>query len=121
MPWRKLSKSDAPPDWDKRVRILADENLGSEVIEYLREKGHNIVSTADVELSGKSDEDIAAYAWREGRMIWTHDSDFLKDTTVPEHRNPGVLVLTGGSGDQTALGIGLYVGAPSLVKALRRR
>jgi predicted nuclease of predicted toxin-antitoxin system len=46
-----------------------------------------------VGLGGRSDEEIFAYAWREKRIIWTHDRDFLDDKRFPVHRNPGVLVL----------------------------
>jgi len=42
-------------------------------------------------------------------MIWTHDADFLDDRLVPEHRNPGVVVLPGGDGDQRAMIVGLAV------------
>ena|ERR1035441_2670211 len=40
-------------------------------------------------------------------MLWTHDRDFLDDASFPEHRNPGVVVLPGGSGDQQAMGVGI--------------
>lgn len=40
-------------------------------------------------------------------MLLTHDRDFLDDTRFPEHRNPGVVVLPGGDGDQRAMGIGI--------------
>jgi hypothetical protein len=62
-----------------------------------------------VGLRGKSDEDIFAYAWREKRMLWTHDNDFLDDRVFPEHRNPGVVVLPGGDGNQEAMNAGLRV------------
>ena len=111
MPWRPLPEpDDLPDDLNAKVRILVDENLGVEVARYLKEKGYNVVFAGDVGLAGKGDEDIAAYAWREGRMIWTQDNDFLKDEVVPEQSNPGVVVLPGGSGDDNALGMGLFVG-----------
>jgi hypothetical protein len=40
-------------------------------------------------------------------MIWTHDRDFLDDALLPEHRNPGVVVLPGGGGDEDAMVGGL--------------
>lgn len=40
-------------------------------------------------------------------MIWTHDRDFLDDGRFPEHRNPGIVVLPGGDGDQHAMVIGI--------------
>ena len=71
--------------------------------------GYNAVFAVDVGLAGKDDNAIASYGWRERRMIWTHDADFLDDRLVPEHRNPGVVVLPGGDGDQRAMIMGLAV------------
>jgi len=58
-------------------------------------------------LLGDSDEDVFACAWRERRVLLTHDRDFLDDKRFPEHRNPGVIAVAGGSGDQYALGMSI--------------
>lgn len=108
MPWRSLNEPESePPDWKGRTRVLVDEALGREVAEFLREKGWNAVFALDVGLGGHSDEDVLAYAWRDERMLWTHDRDFLDDSRFPEHRNPGVVILPGADGDQRAMGVGL--------------
>jgi predicted nuclease of predicted toxin-antitoxin system len=108
MPWQPLDEPEhEPPGWKARTRILVDEALGHEVAAYLRERGFNAVFAPDVGLSGRSDEDIFAFAWRENRMLWTHDRDFLDDNRFPEHRNPGIVVLPGANGDQRAMRIGL--------------
>lgn len=113
MPWRPVSDPDVPEAdrarWRVRTRILVDESLGHEVAETLRNEGYNAVYAGNVELAGRSDEEIVAYAWRERRMLWTHDRDFLDDDLVPEHSNPGVIVLPGADGDQQAMGVGLAV------------
>jgi predicted nuclease of predicted toxin-antitoxin system len=105
MTWSPLP--DAPKELDRRfrtkARILVDESLGSGVAKFLQDQGCNAVYACDVGLAGKSDEEIAAYAWRENRMIWTHDRDFIDDKVLPEHRNPGVVVLPGGDGDDDAM------------------
>jgi len=125
MPWRPLDnpeKGEIDPDFKKLTRFLVDENLGVGVATYLIEKGYNAEFAGDVGLSGHSDEDVFAYAWREQRMLWTHDRDFLDDVRFPEHRNPGLVVLPGGDGDQQAMGVGLgtalavFGAAPSLWK-----
>jgi predicted nuclease of predicted toxin-antitoxin system len=96
MSWKRLPMPDKPDaDLNKKVRILVDESLGKAVADYLSESGYNAVYAGDVGLAGKSDEDLAAYAWRERRMLWTHDRDFLDDRIVPQHRNPGIVVLPG--------------------------
>lgn len=113
MPWRPLFDPDVPEAdrarWRVKTRILVDESLGGEVAEHLRDEGYNAVYAGDVGLAGRSDEEVIAYAWRERRMLWTHDRDFLDDDLVPEHRNPGVVVLPGADGDQQAMGVGLAV------------
>jgi predicted nuclease of predicted toxin-antitoxin system len=125
MPWVPLEnpdRSEIGPEFKKKSRFLIDESLGVEVANYLREKGYNVQFAGDVGLTGRSDEDVFSYAWRENRMPWTHDHDFLDNTRFPEHRNPGVVVLPGGSGDQHAMvaGIGaalsMFGAAPSTGK-----
>jgi predicted nuclease of predicted toxin-antitoxin system len=108
MAWQRLENPDrVGDDLKKKTRLLVDESLGPAVAEFLRSKGYNAVYVGDVGLAGRDDDDIFAYAWREQRMIWTHDRDFLNDKRFPEHRNPGLVVLPGGDGDDQAMGIGL--------------
>jgi len=115
MGWRRLEpdlndvSAEVRADLKVRSKILVDESLGEEVAKVLRRLGYNVVFGPDVGLHGKSDEDVFAYAWRERRMLWTHDNDFLDDRRFPEHRNPGVVVLPGGDGNQQAMWTGLRV------------
>jgi predicted nuclease of predicted toxin-antitoxin system len=109
MPWRPLRNPTeaVSDDLKKKTRILVDEILGQAVADYLQQNGYNAVFANDVGLSGRSDEDIFGYAWREKRMLWTHDRDFLDDARFPEHRNPGVVILPGGDGDNRAMEVGV--------------
>jgi predicted nuclease of predicted toxin-antitoxin system len=113
MTWQPLPPPEGDPetraDLKRRVRILVDESLGHGVADQLKYEGFNAIFAADVGLQGKDDKAVASYAWRESRMIWTHDADFLDDRLLPEHRNPGVVVLPGGGGDQRAMIVGLAV------------
>jgi|SRR2546425_3015000 len=88
----------------QKARFLVDESLGHAVAEVLREDGWNAVYATDVGLGGRSDEDVLAHAWRENRVLITHDRDFLDDRRFPPHRNPGIIVLPGASGAGTGLG-----------------
>jgi Domain of unknown function (DUF5615) len=63
---------------------------------------------SDVGLGGRDDREVFAYAWRNRRVLLTHDKDFLDDRRFPEHRNPGVVVLPGAAGDDEALVEALY-------------
>ena len=108
MAWHKLTNpTEVEAEFRKKSRILIDESLGIEVAVYLREKGYNAVFVGEVGLAGRSDDDVFAFAWRNRRMVWTHDRDFLDDARFPEHRNPGVVVLPVASGNNQAMSIGV--------------
>lgn len=108
MSWKPI---DAPKEavdaavrnFRKKARFLVDESLGVETAKFLRELGWNVKDVSEVGLSGRSDEDVLAYAFREKRILLTHDTDFLDDRRFPPHRNPGVVVLPGGSGSEEPL------------------
>lgn len=113
MAWKKRDYGkdalDTLRELTKRARFLADEDLDSEIAEYLRERRYNVrVAT---ELRGHQDEDQLAAAFRENRILLTNDRGFLDPQRHPPHRNPGVIVLPGGSGNtrQMARGVSVLV------------
>lgn len=87
----------------QKARFLVDENLGFEVCRILREFSWNVKYTSEVNLSGKSDQDVYKYAHKHGRIILTHDQDYLSDSVFPFYCNPGVIVLPGGDGTESVL------------------
>jgi predicted nuclease of predicted toxin-antitoxin system len=103
MPWKEL---DEPTDDDKheldlqyrgKVRFLVDENAGIEVAKILQRSGYNAGFVANLGLRGRCDEDVFAAAWKDRRVIVTHDADFLDNSQFPPHRNPGVVLVRPGS------------------------
>jgi hypothetical protein len=78
--------------------------MGNDVAVVLSEFGYNAVFVGDVGLTGASDEAVFAHAWKERRILLTHDRDFLDDAAFPFYRNPGVVVLPGAKGDKTLEG-----------------
>jgi len=80
-----------------KIRFLVDENAGEGVADALRQMGFNSRSARELGLAGRSDEDVFAAAWRENRVIITHDDDFLNNRRFPHHRNPGVVVIRPGA------------------------
>lgn len=103
MPWTKL---DLPTDdemrrmdaeYRGRVCFLVDESMGRQVAQILRSEGFNVRYVGDVGLIGRSDEDIFAEAWKDNRVIVTHDPNFLDNSRFPPHRNPGVVLIRPGS------------------------
>lgn len=90
-----------------RAKFLVDESLGEGVARVMGELGRNVKFVPNVGLGGHSDEDVFAFAWRERRVLLTHDRDFLDDRRFPFNRNPGVIVLPGGHGTDHALVVAL--------------
>jgi len=110
MPWRLLTEpktKEATRELNrltvKRSRFLVDESLGPAMAEVLRFWGYNTRYGPDVGLGGKADPVVYALAWREKRILLTHDKDYLNDREYPFNRNPGVIVLPGEEGEQEPL------------------
>jgi len=103
MAWKPLEISEAEvrahsKSATKKARFHLDESVDPVVAEVLRDRGLNILTASEVGLRGHSDEDQLAAAKREDRILLTHDEDFLNDRRFSLDRNPGVVVLPGGSG-----------------------
>jgi predicted nuclease of predicted toxin-antitoxin system len=103
MPWKivpELSDEEASQidaEIKKKARFLVDENMGIDVANVIRGEGFNTLFVEDVNLHGHSDEDLFGFAWKDNRVLLTHDTDFLNDQRFPLNRCPGVVVLPGGS------------------------
>jgi predicted nuclease of predicted toxin-antitoxin system len=57
------------------VRILADENVASEMVEWLRSAGHDVLWAAE-SLASRSDGDLLDTAVSQQRVVLTRDRDF---------------------------------------------
>ncbi len=106
MSWKRMvqpSKADQAwlaREFGKKARFLVDEALTGLGTEVLTGMGYNALEARQVGLSGHSDADIFAFAWKEKRLIVTQDRGFLDDRRFPFNRNPGVLILPGGPVDR---------------------
>jgi predicted nuclease of predicted toxin-antitoxin system len=110
MPWRRLEDpTETASELKKKTRFLIDESLEKDVATFLEQKGYNAKFVGEVGLTGHRDEDVFAFAWREKRLLLTHDRDFLDDARFSESRNPGLVFLPGGHGDNQAIGVGIAV------------
>lgn len=102
MPWKPIYTpsddeiSEFRDQYEGKARMLVDENAGPGVARFLQES-FNTKYVGEVGLAGKSDEDVFAYAWREKRIIVTHDADFLDNRNFPPHRNAGVIRIAPGA------------------------
>jgi predicted nuclease of predicted toxin-antitoxin system len=102
MSWKPLPKPHGAEsarlkrEFGKKARFLVDEQLSGLGAEVLRKLGFNAIDVSEAGLSGRADEDVFKFAWKERRILVTKDHDFLNDRRFPEHSNPGVVVLPDG-------------------------
>ena len=59
------------------LRFHLDEHIPTAMALGLRRRGIDVTTTADAGLSGADDEAHIAFAVSQGRVIVTHDDDFL--------------------------------------------
>ncbi|MBW4672115.1 MAG: DUF5615 family PIN-like protein [Cyanomargarita calcarea GSE-NOS-MK-12-04C] len=61
-----------------RIRFHLDENVDPDVALALHRQGIDVTTTREMGLFGQPDEVQLAFACSQGRVIVTHDTDFLK-------------------------------------------
>ena len=57
------------------MRFLIDESVGGDIIEFLREEGHDVTFIAE-RIPGASDGEVVSRATSENRILITNDKDF---------------------------------------------
>ena len=55
-----------------------DEQVPNSVIKGLRLRGVDVLTTKEADLLGGTDKEHLSFASRQGRIIFTHDVDFLR-------------------------------------------
>ena len=55
--------------------LFADENIAPDFIHDLRARGCDVAGVVERGHAGRSDRDLLAVAFEEGRVVLTHDSD----------------------------------------------
>lgn len=61
-----------------RIRFHLDENVDPDVALALRRQGIDVTTTLEMGLLGQPDEVQLVFACEQGRVIVTHDTDFLR-------------------------------------------
>ena len=61
-----------------RIRYYTDEQVSRAVIGGLRQRGVNVLSVPEADKIGASDREQLAFALEQGRVLFTHDADFLR-------------------------------------------
>jgi len=62
----------------EKVRFHLDENLSLAIAQGLRKRGVDITTTPELHLFQATDKEQLDFASKEGRVLVTHDSDFLR-------------------------------------------
>ena len=75
------------------MKFKVDENLPVEVVELMRQAGHDAKTVLKQHMSGAADFDIALVCQREGRILVTLDLDFADIRAYPPAQYPGFIVL----------------------------
>lgn len=78
-------------------KLLADENIDPELIDYLRNQGFDIKGVKEVGLVAAKDPDWLDLASKEDRVIVTQDSDFGKIVFTQTTNFTGIIFLRLGS------------------------
>ena len=95
--------SDFKRKFESKARFLVDESFGMEATRLIRDRGWNVRYVDDVGLLGRSDEEVLAFAWKEQRILLTRYCEFLDDSRFPFQRNPGLVVVSGGTDGTDAI------------------
>ena len=62
----------------EKIKFYTDEHVPSAVVEGLRRRGVDVLSTQEAGLLSASDEEQLALATSQSRVIFTQDDDFLR-------------------------------------------
>ncbi len=104
MPWIPFNADGAVFDESRGdVGFLLDNDVDLTVIlPFLQGNLGLSVVPLPVALRARDDEDVLAEAKRQGRILVTHDRDFLDTRRFPPAGNPGVVIVPGGEGNAFA-------------------
>jgi predicted nuclease of predicted toxin-antitoxin system len=73
------------------MKIYADENVESSVIEGLRRRGIEVISALELGYLSKPDDFHIKKAYEMKAVILTHDIDFLRIASRPDFNHSGII------------------------------
>jgi hypothetical protein len=84
-------------EWSRlpKTRFLLDANMEPWALYVMRYKHLDVRSSDFADIRRSDDQAVFSAAWKLGRLLVTHDKDFLDDRLFPFARCPGLLVLPG--------------------------
>jgi hypothetical protein len=78
------------------IKYYTDEHIADAVVEGLRQRGIDVLTTQEAALLGAPDSDHLERALSEGRAIVTQDADFLR-LDADGHEHSGIVYAPQGS------------------------
>jgi hypothetical protein len=86
---------EARSEWIRlpKTRFVMDANMEPWALHVMRYKHLDVRECDLAKLRRSDDQAVFAAAWRLGRLLITHDADFLDDRLFPFARCSGLLVL----------------------------
>ena len=75
------------------LRFLTDENVSPPLIKAVRHEGYNVKDIKEERLFGISDKEVLRLAFKENRVVVTHDKDFANLLKYPSIKHKGVILL----------------------------
>jgi predicted nuclease of predicted toxin-antitoxin system len=75
------------------MKFLVDMPLSPKTAEYLRSLGHDAVHAYEIGKAKSSDEELIAFAEKEGRIIITMDLDFGSILHYTKKKSPGLIIF----------------------------
>lgn len=77
-------------------RLLTDENMHPEVVQFLRSQGCDVLDVQEEGLHGTGDVKLMRLAYLEDRIILTHDRDFGRLAITTNEPMKGIIFLRPG-------------------------
>jgi len=117
MPWVnavEIAKQNTPTkkeieqiiDYRRRkakAKFYADENFPTAAVRFVRSRGVHVLTAQEAERKGHPDENHAAFALKDGRVLLTCDRDYLDDRRFPLIHCPVIVVCDFGSGSSNEM------------------
>lgn len=68
-----------------KIKFYLDEHIANAIADGLRRRGIDVLTIVEAGKRGAKDEEHFAFAQQEGRVIVTHDTDFLRLAAKHSH------------------------------------
>ena len=75
------------------LKFLTDENISPSLVKILRNKKYDVKDIKEEKLFGINDTEILKLAYKENRVVITHDKDFANLLSYSQIKHKGVILL----------------------------